>query len=206
MTIETPADDLLEQIIVHTVRVRDKAKSYGKIFDDNYPNINAFSAIHNGLLLANDLFLYYYNKWLNIEKKPFLDKQDIERVVTIFKWSFIHTFSIIEYSSKELVKKKNYQKFNYVNSLLLNKKRIKFWDIILESKGKEVKIITEQQYYVWDNLRKIRNAITHNNSFADEDIKFECKLENRDFVLETRKGEDIKLNVFLTLGHKSFSL
>jgi hypothetical protein len=45
---------------------------------------------------------------------------------------------------------------------------------------------------VWDGLRKIRNAIAHNDSIASENGKIEYKSlawDNKQFVLEYKKGK-----------------
>ena len=60
------------------------------------------------------------------------------------------------------------------------------------SKEKDHCKIQNQDKLVWDGLRKIRNAIAHNDSIASENGKIEYKSlawDNKQFVLEYKKGK-----------------
>ncbi|MGD2066557.1 MAG: hypothetical protein PVI43_05245, partial [Candidatus Bathyarchaeota archaeon] len=58
-----PIKETLEDIAGYTIILRDKAKAYGKIFENSYPNLNAFSSISNDMVLVHELLDYYYIKW-----------------------------------------------------------------------------------------------------------------------------------------------
>jgi len=133
---------VLIKIAGYTMTLRNKAKSYGAIFEKTYPDINAFATISNSLVLTLELFDYYYDRWVK-QKKHYLRQQDVERIVTICKWSYIHAFSIIEHISKELVKKKNHTKFEQINDCFRTGKRVEFSKIIKRSH--EINLINDDE-------------------------------------------------------------
>ena len=193
-------DKALPDIGVYTKRLRDKAKSYGKIFEDTYPDINAFSPISNYLVLTLELLDYYYRKWWNEEKRQYLRDQDIERIVTICKWAYINSFSIVEYISKELVKKKNCSKFaQSINNRCRKRGWVSFNDILATSKDKDFGLVDEHEWAVWDSLKEIRNAIVHNNAIFDRDGKLEYKFDNQPFTVEYKRGKGLIGNMHLGL-------
>lgn len=195
-----PVSEVLQNIADYTSKLKDKAKSYDKIFVKTYPEINAFSMIHNGLVLPLELLDYYYNKW-DKAKKISLDDQYAQRIKAICKWTYIDTFSIIEYISKELIKKKNCKEFNQIVNHLKNGKRVGFYKIIQISN--KIGLIEKNEMAIWDDLREIRNAIVHNNSIVDKDglleYTFVKKKRERKFKLPYKRGQPITGNLHLGL-------
>jgi len=194
-----PVDKALPEIAGYTKRLRDKAKSYGKIFEQTYADINAFASISNGLVLTLELIDYYYERWWKEEGRQYLRDQDTERIVTICKWAYIHTFSIIEYISKELVKRKNCEKFEKINQFFAEGKRVKFLEIMEISS--HLDLVDKQQKKVWDSLREIRNTFVHNNAINDKDGRLEYKFKEmpKPYILEYKRGESLEGNLLLGL-------
>jgi len=190
----------LANLTYNTYRLRKKAKSYGLIFEQNYPDLNAFAAIHNALTLTAELSDYYYSKWTDEGIKK-LEGEYEQRIVTIYKWTFIHSFSIIEYISKKLIVKKNHKIFKeIIKNIESGKKRVYFSTILKRSAKKS--LLSKEHKKIWDGLREIRNAIVHNNAYMDSDLEF--NVESYEFKFN--KGEGVSGGIALALKFTDFLL
>lgn len=185
---------MLRDLAKYTLQLLTKAKSYGSIFTGEYREINAYASIHNGLLLTLELSDYYYKR-VEKEEKQSLREQDVERMMTISRWSYIHSFSIIEHISKELIKKTKCKEFEKIKTCLINGTRVDFSGIITQSK--QVGLVDKNEMKIWDNLREIRNAIVHNNGYFDKNGKFEFG----SFTIEYEKSKGLESDD-LNLAHK----
>lgn len=190
----------LAKLTSFTYGLRAKAQSYGLVFEQNYPDLNAFAAISNGLTLTAELLDYYYSKWTDEGLKKITGEYE-RRIVTICKWTFIHSFSIIEYISKMLILRKNHKAFKeIIKNIKSGKKRVYFSTIINRSAKKS--LLSKENKTIWDGLREIRNALVHNNAYMDIDLEFNVDV----YQFKFKKGEGITGGIALTLKFTEFLL
>ena len=113
----------LNQIIDYTQHlITDKLEAYSKCLNNYYRDINAFIMIRNYLKLTLELLNYYRDQWR--DRPIILLPEDAERVITITRWCYISIYSIIEYVSKEIIRRKNHPKFRPINDRLKTGKRV----------------------------------------------------------------------------------
>lgn len=142
---------------------------------------NPFTLIHNVLGFLTEILIWFNVTWSQEEKNEVLKSEHTiqkDKVITITRWGFIQTFSIIEYTIKEIIKKEKFKSFNKCIDKWEKGDFVSFYSIIkiFHEMGK----INDNEYNNWNILRKIRNCLVHNNAITDEEISYE--LNNRKIV------------------------
>lgn len=195
-----------ERLLLPLADIRQKLKRYGDWLDKLKVKIpNSFNMIFNSTTLTLEILSYYYMEWGKPRAVPSseverIKKENAERVMEITKWMFIHALSILEYSTKELLKIINEEnlppELKELKNELQQGKRIYLRRIM--DKSREAKLIDNEQYRTWEGLIEIRNVIIHNNAIADrtETFKLSDELE-----VSFSKGEMLKgkLDFFIKL-------
>jgi len=181
-----PVHQTLKWIVDYVKLLMNKTKSNGAILDDYLP-LSAFPNIHNNLLLSYELLTFYHASLINIKKRKLLRANDLDRIEAILTMVFIDSFSVIEYSTKELVKEKKYKVFSKINNQLATGKRIYFSTIMKRSK--EIGLIDKRQQDLLYHIRMFRNAKVHNAGIFDRAGKFEFTLYNQPFTIEYGEGK-----------------
>lgn len=183
--------DHLRNFTSYALDLRKKAHEYGERINC-YPDLNAFSTIHNYLTLIAEVLDAFYLKWKDAGK-DILEPQDKQRIVEISKWGYAMSFFMVEHIIMETIKRKNHHSFNEINKKLRNNKYVSFnkimnisrYNLYLDDDGKKV----------LDALRDIRNAIAHNNAIMSKD----GVLEYDGFKYEYHKNESLKGGIILPL-------
>ena len=193
-----PITETLEGIINYSEKLRHKAESYRPIFRNVFPNgDDAFRTITNNMFMVRELMKYYNDSWSKKRKKLVLS--DCEQINRILSLMYVHCFSVVEYFTKELIKRSNCELFNDYKMIIIlgkneknEKARVYLEGIMKKSEGQ---IITKDERHVWDVLRKIRNAVVHNNGFFIEGDKATYKLSNRLITIEYHRMDYLRGNL-----------
>jgi len=195
--VGSPIAKTLQDIIDYARELKFKAESYSEIFEKSYPDINAFVTIKNDMIMLNEQLHYYGHFWCKIQKRKTLEIEHSQRIDRILTWTYIHSFGVVEFITKELIKKKNSRTFGEVKNKLNKGLLVNFKQII--EKSKKEKIINEYEKAVWDILREIRNAIVHNNAFFTKNKQLTYTLGKRVINLEYKRNEHLKGDLDLTI-------
>ena len=198
----------MEELISLLKRIREKLEKYGEWLETAGLEMpNSFNMIFNATTLILEVLHYYYQIWgiprtLPSDEIERLKKENAERVIEITKWAFVHTLSIIEYSTKEIIKKmsdeklSSYPAIRKVKDKLQAGKKVYLSTIIKEFK--EGQLISDEEYDVWRGLIETRNIIVHNNAIAEETKSFKMFNEFRISFVKGKMLKD-KLDFFIKL-------
>jgi len=190
----------LEELFRSLDTIRERARYCGDWLtgvNPKYPN--CFDMIYNAATLTLELLDHYFDIWKRTVPRSILaeelKKDNVERVFEITKWAFISALSIVEYTSKEILKMVNDNSFECLRARIQSGKRVYLSHII--ERSKEIEVTDEEQYKRWRALIHVRNAVVHNNAIADIDVEY--KIDN--FEITFVKGEFLrgKLDFFIRL-------
>lgn len=182
----------LQELLDYSKQIYTNIKEYDIWLEQYYPNHNAFKMIRNFLLLTWELLYFYNNEWIYKNTK-YLRADEIERIITITRWAFVSTFSIIEYVTKIIIKNTNHEYFDNINMRLKKGKRVSYRNILKTSK--KVGLINDGEYMAWDVLTELRNSFVHNNAIMDKDGSYEIN----GLIIVLKKDEGL-------MGELSFCL
>jgi hypothetical protein len=175
----------LKSIADYVFALMHKTKSRGAILNDYLPS--AFPNIHNNLLLSYELLTFYYGMLANVKKREMLRANDLDRIDAILTMVFIDSFSVIEYSTKELVKEKRFKVFSGINDQLATGKKIYFSTIM--ERSEEIGLIDKHQQDLLFHIRMFRNAKVHNAGVFDRAGTFEYIINSQSFTIEYKEGK-----------------
>ena len=147
------------------------------------PNaFDVFAVLDKVVTVPLELLLYYEALWMNpATQQPEHDME--ERIKVISHSCFVSCLSAVEYFMKDCLRKTvKGPMLSWYKKKEKAKKHISFYDIL--KKSQSYGIISESDFNKLDGLRLLRNALVHNNGFAD----FDCEW-NIDGVVVTFKKE-----------------
>lgn len=76
---------------------------------------NPFTQIHNILLFIKEILTWFDASWSEEEKEGIFKPEytiQKDKIIYVTRWGFIQTFSTIEFTIKEIIKKERYEFFN----------------------------------------------------------------------------------------------
>ena len=169
------------EILKSIADIRERLKEYGDWFAKAKPMLpNAFNMIFNHTTMTLELLSYYYGIWsrappsVGEEEIKRMKKENAERVLEVTKWAFVFALSSMEHSLKELLKADEHatsaQHLQRLRRTLLAGGRV-YLSTIAKS-CRKAGIISDEQHGVWRCLIEVRNAVVHNNTIADRDVKY----------------------------------
>ena len=122
----SPIDETLQRIINYSDKLMVKARGYRPVFQGFNPRLDAFRTIENNLYLVKKSMYLFGKDWINrrkgVEKLNQGDCEQINRILTLI---FIHCFSVIEYNSKELIKRSDSELFRDLKMIIITGKNEK---------------------------------------------------------------------------------
>ena len=190
--VGAPINKTMEDLIAYTERLRKIVDSYQGIFKESYPDIKAFNTISHLMTMVLEQLKYYQWRWIVLKKKNNLELEHVERLHHVLTWTYVQSFSIVEYHTKGLVKKRGKKCLKNLGKLT-KRKRFPFSHFIDESKNDN--LIDDDEKLAWHFLREIRNATVHNNGFFDEKNHINYNLGDRVVYLGYRQNEPMMGNL-----------
>lgn len=171
---------VLDEVINDCHRLQEKIASRKIILENELGRestdipIVAFNIIHNSLISTTEIS-EFYRPAIDATIKNKLDPQRFERlqhntsrIIEVQKLFFVNSLSAFEYCIK---------KYHEENPKVLGKIKgrwIHLWDIM--NRSKEVNLISESDFKLWEGINNIRRFIIHNNSYADCDVEYQYPL------------------------------
>jgi hypothetical protein len=136
--------------------------------------IVAFNIIHNSLISTTEIS-EFYRPAIHSALKNKLDPQRFQRlqhntsrIIEVQKLFFVNSLSAFEYYIK---------KYYEQNPKVLGKIKgrwIHLWDIM--NRSKEIDLISESDFKLWEGINNVRRFIIHNNSYPDCDVEYKYPL------------------------------
>lgn len=199
--VGSPVAETLQHIISYSEQLRLRAESYRPVLRNVFPNLDAFNTITNDMFMVREIMKYYQDSWSMRRKNLVLS--DCEQINRILSLMYVHCFSVIEYFTKEVIKRSNCELFHDYKMIMLlgknekNKKtRVYLKGVMKKSEGQ---IITKNERHVWDVLIQIRNAVVHNDGFFIEGDKATYKLGTRIIPIEYHRMDYMRGDLTSTL-------
>lgn len=165
----------LQKMIKTIPEIMIKVEKTESWFQQNYKmEYNPFTIIHNILGFITELLNWFDASWSREEKEEVFKSEytiQKDKIIYVTRWGFIQTFSIIEFTIKEIIKKERYEPFSGCLIIWERGEFVSFYKII--KIFNDMCIINDEDYIKWGDLREIRNCLVHNNAYTDIDIEYE---------------------------------
>lgn len=154
------------------------------------PNmLNIFALIDKVTSVPLELLVSYWESW-QIPSRRHSEHDMIERIKVIMNMCLISSLSAVEYFTKDCLRKSISGPIFEWYKRPKEKRYVSFGSIL--SQSKKAGVISELSYEYWDGLRKLRNALVHNNGVSN----FEKEWDIDGVTARFRKNKPVRYKLW----------
>lgn len=187
-----------------TARLLAVCRQYAETVDaeiaktETDPRKGVFWNIHNRVKITEEILTFYGKVFGETELEP--ENENSERVLIVTKDMFTDVISIIEKSTKDMLRL--YPKFGLKEATLKKGSHL-YLRNIFES-ARDAGLMSDEDFEEWESIQVIRNLAMHNNCVADRTGKIEVD----GITVTMRVGRMMKgpIDTFAVLTHHAVAL